>query len=825
MSCPHFYSLAFFLTTISLNHVLSSDASSMGFTDCYSHVHPYKLSARHIEQGGIGYDQGYTTFEGFFASDPAKVSVLPFLDLRGHVFNDGKLAANAGFGVRGFLQKRLYGFNAYYDYRNSQKLHYNQVGLGLETLGTFWDCRLNGYLPVGRKITSPYKVKFAQFLNHSAIVSQKRQFAMKGLNADVGFHFGKSKHFDFYTSIGPYYFIGEIGSNIWGAKARLLGKYKDYIQLELSNSYDKMFGNRFQGQLTFSIPLGPKAHLKNEPGFNSCKASNALLSRIMQPVIREEIVVVGKAHQKTPAINPLTGLPYYFVFVNNTGHSDGSYQNPYHDLSTAEANSSPYDVIYIFPGDGTTIGMNSGITLKNYQKLWGSGKNQILSTPQAEVIIPAQTTTSPQITNTNFETDGHAIILSQNNSISGLNISNTIADAIIGSNVSFLELLNCNFQNIGVYTLEATASAQSNFLIKNNQFVNNTNGISLDLLGTSSVVCQNNLFQGQTSSSSIPLAVSTHQNSYDFDINNNIFNNNEIGSVIFNLNNTSDQKINFFNNIISNNRKGSSSALGSSFIVLSNGTISHCEITMTNNSFTNNSSNAVYFHTSGFFQNCSFTASNNIIANNSAGGLAFATPAYNINFIATNNVITNSGDNGIGFGGTVTNGTLVINNNTITNIGTASSGINIGTQFTTCDFTTLNNYISNCDGSGILIYANPLGNSLTLNIANNTINNCQNSYSNLGSGLAIGNYTNIHGVIANNSLNNNTTSAVYIGESSVTENICITLSGNQSADYTLDNAGGGIFSVSPMNYLDLNSGIFTNSGTITPVNACPVLKK
>ena len=61
---------------------------------------------RHIEAGGIGYDEGYTTIEGFVTPIypnkwlPFKDEWLPFADLRLHIFNDGRPALNAGIGIR-----------------------------------------------------------------------------------------------------------------------------------------------------------------------------------------------------------------------------------------------------------------------------------------------------------------------------------------------------------------------------------------------------------------------------------------------------------------------------------------------------------------------------------------------------------------------------------------------------------------------------------------------------------------------------------------------------------------------------------------------------
>src|SRR5580658_7202074 len=122
-----------------------------------------RAAVRHIEAGGIGYNTGYSSLDVFLATDPNKWRVMPFLDLRGHVFNNGTYAANGGIGARGMWGCRAYGINGYYDFRNTNRRNYNQVGAGLETLGKLWDLRVNGYLPVGKKLSHPYEIEFAGF--------------------------------------------------------------------------------------------------------------------------------------------------------------------------------------------------------------------------------------------------------------------------------------------------------------------------------------------------------------------------------------------------------------------------------------------------------------------------------------------------------------------------------------------------------------------------------------------------------------------------------------------------------------------------------------
>src|SRR5581483_5442781 len=107
--------------------------------------------------------------------------------------------ANAGLGVRSIAGCRVYGLNAYYDYRKTHRTHYNQVGIGAETLGRRWDLRVNGYIPVGKKITCPFDTEFNGFSGNQMLISQRYEFAMRGANADIGVHFAKTKCFEFYA--------------------------------------------------------------------------------------------------------------------------------------------------------------------------------------------------------------------------------------------------------------------------------------------------------------------------------------------------------------------------------------------------------------------------------------------------------------------------------------------------------------------------------------------------------------------------------------------------------------------------------------------------
>ena len=430
--------------------------------------HPMRVSVKHIEGKGIGYPDGYTSLTGFFAPDPEALPVLPFVDLRGHVFNNGKMAANAGFGLRGLLGSWVLGGNAYYDYRNTKRQHYNQIGIGLEALDPKWEVRFNGYLPVGKKTSTPYDTEkslaFDSFtgnsLNIQQTVTHKIQYAMKGVEVEFGYHFLPYKDFDVFLAGGPYYY-GFKAEHAVGGKARLAVKIYDYLTLEGINSYDSRFHEIVQGLVSVNIPFGPRSNVTKSKKFNRSSSPYLLNQRMVQDVARQEIIVADHRQETvqriSTAINPLTGKPFAFVFVDNTSHSAGTFESPYPTLADAQNNSATHDVIYVFSGDLSSTGLSAGIVLKDYQKLWGSPVSHTLTTSLGSVMIPALTSgqtyvdiepvimlaLSPVITNTS---GSNVVTAASNNEISGVYIQNLTGHGITAISVDNLSVSNCIIQ-------------------------------------------------------------------------------------------------------------------------------------------------------------------------------------------------------------------------------------------------------------------------------------------------------------------------------------------------------------------------------------------
>src|SRR5579863_768947 len=383
--------------------------------NCCMGPHHMRAAVRYTTPKGIGYNTGYATVEGFFA--PANETWIPFVDLRGHVFDDGKFAANAGLGLRYLSTSRVWGVNAYYNYRNAKHQHYNQVSAGLESLGEIWDFRINGYLPVGKTHSHFFHTHFSHFKGHKLLLRSSQDFAMKGGNAEAGIHVDHFKNVPLYFAAGPYYLTGS-GKSTWGGQFRAsIDLFHRYLRVEGNASYDHFFKWIGQAEVSINIPFGGRSHVTRR-GCNSCCKELALQDRAVQRVDRFEIIPVGKRHVTAPAINPVTGDPWVFWFVNNTSSSAGTIESPFPTLLQAQNASSPNQAIYVFPGDGTTKGMSTGIVLQNGQLFLGASVNQPISTTLGKITIPPQASTLPTITNTL----GDVVLLASNNTVSGFNI-------------------------------------------------------------------------------------------------------------------------------------------------------------------------------------------------------------------------------------------------------------------------------------------------------------------------------------------------------------------------------------------------------------------
>lgn len=372
--------------------------SSLVLLGCSLHAVESRIEIRNREAAGVGYSSGYTSLDYFLMSEG---SVEFLLDLRGHVFNNGQGAGNAGLGFRYPIkdEKYLVGANAFYDIRQSKGLLANQVGAGLEWLGKYVDFRTNGYLPIGKKHDLETK-KFESFSGTSVLIKRRLKSTLPCIDAEVGTPLPNP----FYFAIGGYYLFKQSESslavgNAFGVKARAEVDIGRYVSLGFAITYDHIFKTRPQGYISINIPF-EKQKCKKRYYDELCHIIKVRDLRAV-PIVRNEIIPIQNVKKTKDPLVSGKGDPVRFFFVNNlaTVRGDGSFEKPFASLKEAELSSSAGDVIYVFPGDNTARNMDEGIILKDKQVLASSGANLVLN----DLIIPAQTKDRPYISNINID--------------------------------------------------------------------------------------------------------------------------------------------------------------------------------------------------------------------------------------------------------------------------------------------------------------------------------------------------------------------------------------------------------------------------------------
>jgi hypothetical protein len=96
-------------------------------------------------------------------------------------------------------------------------------------------------------------------------VKKRTEFAMKGADAEFGWHLLKpQENYTLYAAAGPYYYNGE-EKHAWGGKVRVEGRITPYVTLEVSDSFDNIFHNIVQGTSLHQYPLRRKNPKEKRP--------------------------------------------------------------------------------------------------------------------------------------------------------------------------------------------------------------------------------------------------------------------------------------------------------------------------------------------------------------------------------------------------------------------------------------------------------------------------------------------------------------------------------------------------------------------------------
>jgi len=403
---------------------------------------------------GVGYNAGYQTISAFLPFHLEPDLSLVFIDARGFVTNRGDFAANVGAGFRMYVPEadRVFGINAWYDDDNTGFADYNQFGFGVESLGRSLDFRANVYFPLNDDVRTMSESLTGDifFINHNIGLGRTRliESPLKGGDVEIGGALPLLGDYGIRSYYGVYYYEGEESKTTWGFRTRTEALVTEDLSLQVAVSRDDLFGTNVTGAVTLLLPDGkPRRIMSRQPTQERLYAQVERQYRIaINRHVVDDFVYALRAGGRGGSGGPV-GTPIEVVHIDNTAGpgGDGSFENPFNTLPGIT--DPTVDLIFVNRGDGTSTGMDTGITLRNNQRLLGEGVAHTFTSQQGTFLLPGTSDTGlyPVITNIN----GNAVTLASNNEVSGFNIEAPLTNGIFANNITHFDLNHLNITDAG----------------------------------------------------------------------------------------------------------------------------------------------------------------------------------------------------------------------------------------------------------------------------------------------------------------------------------------------------------------------------------------
>jgi hypothetical protein len=313
--------------------------------------------------------------------------VLSFADVRFVADDADGREVNAGLGLRRVSEdaSHILGGYGFLDRRRSPTGNlYTQATVGAEFLAESWDFRVNAYAPLtGEKTLSETALPASLSLSGTGIVASggtatAKEKPLFGADFEIGYKLGflKDTWFDDTRAYaGAYHFDAKNAESMDGARFRVETAPFEWLRFGAEVQRDNIRGETGFVEARIRVPLDFWRGTKHGPA-----RPKGILKRIDTRIARDVDVVTrtGTVRQeKTETVlNATTGTAQKVYVVDNTAAAggDGSAENPFNTLAGAQGAAGAHGIIYVKAGDGTSAGMNAGVTLSaTGQKLIGSG--------------------------------------------------------------------------------------------------------------------------------------------------------------------------------------------------------------------------------------------------------------------------------------------------------------------------------------------------------------------------------------------------------------------------------------------------------------------
>ena len=298
------------------------------------------------ERGGTS---DFLSFDSFFPFGQTPGQSLFYVSprIRFDFAADNTFGGNVLVGYRTYDadRDRILGGYVAIDARDTGDVVFPQIGFGFERLGRF-DIRANGYVPVGdtNQVTDSSSFTVATlggepfFEGNQLLIPlagsttttiEQRQVALGGFDVETGatlVRFNDDGRVGLYG--GVYYLAGD-NVSIVGGRGRLEFDPVKRIRLGLGVQGDSLFGTRVFFNAGVQIPNPSELSSPDEEQQRIIDEAGHVVGRLGEPVARTNTIVVDEQQEvdvtstgatgTVAAINPETGEPFFFTFVESAG--------------------------------------------------------------------------------------------------------------------------------------------------------------------------------------------------------------------------------------------------------------------------------------------------------------------------------------------------------------------------------------------------------------------------------------------------------------------------------------------------------------------------
>ncbi len=355
---------------------------------------PLPVDAHIDAYAKFGSDRRLTGVEAF-APLSWDGQILTFADLRFVGDDADGREFNAGLGLRRVSDDGSYilGGYGFFDRRRSSTGNlYSQMTAGAELLTEDWDFRANGYVPLSKeRVLSETRTALPASLTLSGTgilasggeaIAQAIEHPMAGADFEIGrkLPFLESTWFaDTRAYAGAFHFDAEGVRAMDGFRFRVETAPLSWLRFGAEHQQDNIRGETDFVEARVRIPLdfwrrGKSREVTRPEGI--LNRLDTRISRDVDVVTQEGAQARTESVEDVPVLNAATGTAQKVYVVDNAaaGGGDGSAETPFNTLAAAQGAAGAHDIIYVKHGEGTTAGMNAGVTLgQTGQRLIGSG--------------------------------------------------------------------------------------------------------------------------------------------------------------------------------------------------------------------------------------------------------------------------------------------------------------------------------------------------------------------------------------------------------------------------------------------------------------------